>query len=400
MEIQNQTSTLIKLPTVSFRNIVSPYEERGVKTYIMVVNVKGIPESLEEWRGLNPRDPKTTSGVAKKIFETLKDNPDSFFFRNRGITLIADKVSFDNKTNMVELEMVDKGKNGLLDGGHTFRVIRNFVSELSEDKLSDFNAFVKIEVIEGIEDIDLATDIVESRNTSMQVRLQSLEELRKQYEEIHKILNGKPYENRIAYKEYELTDEGEAKDIDIKDILSYIVCFDVEAFDKGKHPIKAYSTKNSVIEHFKTNRPRIDKYIHLLPKILELRDEIYLKLPNAYNNSGGKFGRLTGVTEISGKPRLHKVELPFIGSDSNYRIPSGFIYPILASFRNLVKCDSKKCEWKKDPVEIFEELKVELASRVVEQALEFRNPNKLGKDNATWRLCYDLVEIETLKRNL
>ncbi len=391
-------STLIKFPAVSFRKIASPYEDRGGRTYIAVVNVKDVPGDFEDWRGLNPRDPKVSSGVSRQIFDTLTNTPDSFFFKNRGITVIADKVKFDNEKNIVELEMLDKATNGLLDGGHTFRVIQSYVEKLSKEELSDFDAFVKLEILEGIQDRDMVVGIVEARNTSTQVKEQSLEELRRRYSEVQRILSGKEYANRIAYKEYELLEDGSQKDIDIKELLSYLVCFDVEKFDGNTHPIKAYSTKASVVEHFK-DQPRVLKYVPLLPQILELRDVIYQSLPEAYNSQGGKFGKLMGIVEVSNRTRMDRVELPFIKSESSYRIPSGFIYPILAAFRNIVLVKGDRCEWKTDPIKFFHELKVELASRIGEQALEFRNPNKLGKDNATWGRCYDLVQLETLKRN-
>jgi len=393
------SSTLFKIPVISFRKIENPYEKNGEKTYIAVVNVKNIPEEFERWRKLNPRDPKLTSVVAVQIFNTLKDDPDSFFFRNRGITLIAEHALFNNKTNEMELEMTSNGRNGLLDGGHTFRVIRKFVGELPEDELRDFNAYVKLEILEGIKDFDAVIDIVESRNTSTQVKDQSLEELRKHYESIKEVLHDKNYKDRIAYKEFELTEEGSPKDIDVKELLSYLTCFDIETFDSNKHPVKSYSTKTSVVQHFSDNKERMLKYVQLLPEILELHDIIYLELPEAYNDQGGKFGRFTGVTEVSNR-RMSKTELPFIEKESSYRIPSGFIYPILAAFRNIVKCNAEKCEWKTDPVKLFGELKNELSKRVGEQAIEFRNPNKLGKDMATWRLCYDVVEKETLRRHL
>lgn len=395
------SSQLFKLPVVSFRKIASPYDKEGAKVYVAVLNVKDIPEEFEGWRKkLNPRDPKTTSGVAKKIFATLEDDPDSFFFRNRGITLIVEKTSFDNKRNILEVEMVDgKFRNGLLDGGHTFRVIREFVGNLSEEELKDLNAYVKLEILEGITDPDAIVDIVESRNTSTQVKEQSLEELRGHYEAIKEVLRGKPYADRIAYKEFELSDEGSARDIDVKEILSYLTCLDVEEFGRENHPIKAYSNRTSVIDHFKKHKDRIGKYIPLLPMILELHDVIYLELPEAYNGRGGKFGRLTGVTEVSNR-RMEKTLLPFLGKKSSYRIPSGFIYPILSGFRNLIECTKDKCTWKTDPIKLFEDLKDELANRIGEQALEFRNPNKLGKDKATWRACYDSVELALLRRNL
>lgn len=393
------TSKLIKLPVVSFRKIAGPYDAEGAKTYVAVLNVKDIPEDFEEWRALNPRDPNTDSGVSKKIFATLENDPDSFFFRNRGITLIAEKTIFDNQKNILELEMTDKSRNGLLDGGHTFRVIREFVGNLPKEELADLNAYVKLEILEGISDPDTVVNIVEARNTSTQVKEQSLEELRGHYATIKNVLADIPYADRIAYKEFELSDEGSAKDIDIKEILSYLVCFDTEEFGHDDHPIRAYSTRASVVEHFKKHKDRMMKYIPLLPLILELHDIIYLELPAAYNSQGGKFGRLTGVTEVSNR-RMDTVKLPFTGKESSYRIPSGFIYPILAGFRNLVKCNAEKCTWKSDPIKLFEELKFNLASRVGEQAIEFRNPNKLGKDKATWRACFDSIELAVLRRNM
>jgi hypothetical protein len=142
----------------------------------------------------------------------------------------------------------------------------------------------------------------------------------------------------------------------------------------------------------------MEKFYTLLPTILELRDEVYRELPKAYNLSGGKFGLLNGVIPLEEKKT--SVTLPFSGKTSEYQIPSGFIYPILAAFRNLVKIDDKLAVWKSDPLKMFEELKKELAERVGTQAKEFRNPNKLGKDAATWQLCYYLVQLETLKRKL
>lgn len=393
-------STLIKFPAISFRRIVGPNDDLKGRMYIAVINVKDLPESLSDWRKLNPRDPKTNSGVALKIQSTLKDNPEAFLFKNRGITLMVEKADFDNQKNEIRIEMTDRDKNGLLDGGHTFKVIRNYLDGLSVEEISEMNAYVRIEILEGIKDVEEAIGIVESRNTSTQVKEQSIEELKKSYEEIKNVLKDQSYSENIAYKEYELLEDGSKKNIDIKDILSYLVCFDIESFGGEKHPIKAYSTKASIVQHFRDKQDEMKKYIPLLPVILELRDFIYLELPEAYNHAGGKFGGLTGVSEVSNRKRMHKEKLPFTGKESSYRIPSSFIYPVLASFRNLVKIENGKCSWKANPIKFFRELKEDLAVRLGDQAKELRNPNKLGKDNATWGRCYDLVALETLKRNL
>lgn len=398
-------STLIRFPVISFRKISTPSDEKLGKTYIAVINVKDLPQEFDEWRALNPRDPKLSSGVSKKILETLENQPDLFLLKNRGITILVEGVDFDNQSNTLKVEMSDASLNGLLDGGHTFRVIRSFVDGLEQDELADVNALVKLEILEGVRDRSDVIGIVEARNTSTQVKEQSIEELKETFSAIKEVLKDRPYSDRIAYKEHELLEDGSKKDIDIKEILSYLICFDTESFDKGKHPIKAYSTKAVLVEHFSSRKKEMAKYVKLLPEILELRDEIYLGLPDAYNKSandeiGGKFGKLTGVTDTASKKRMGDVILEFTGKKSHYRIPSGFIYPILASFRNLVKVDGSSCVWKGNPIKFFEDLKFDLAKRVGGQAKELRNPNKLGKDTATWQSCYDAVALEVLQRHL
>ena len=392
---KSETSTLIKVVPVSFRHIVSPYDALGTKTYMAVLNVTNVPEAIEQWRNINVRDANVNSGVAKKIKSTLEDSPESFFFKNRGMTLLVKSANFNNKDNILEIEMSDATLHGLLDGGHTYKVIRNFIDNL-EDKTDEVPAYVKIEILEGINDRDQVVNIVESRNTSTQVKQQGLDELRGIYDDIKKVLADKPYSERIAYKEYELLEDGTRKDIDIRDILSYIMCFDIETFNDKKHPIVSYTSKSAVVDHFGSNHERMVKYVKLLPAILELHDTIYFTLRDAYNSTGGKFGRLTGIAELK---RTHE-KLPFINESSPLSIPSGFIYPILASFRNLVNISDSQCSWKTNPLNFYEDMKCELARRVGDQALTFRNPNKLGKDSNTWQSCYDAVKMEVLIRQI
>jgi len=395
-------SQLITLPIYSLRKIASPYDENGMTTYSVVVDVRNLPDEFENWRELNPRHADVKSGVAKQIANTLVDNPNSFFFRNRGLTLLAEKVIFDNQKNELSLVFSNKELHGLLDGNHTFEVVRDHINSLSEEQLNDCIAYLKVEVIEGVKDLEEAVNIVYSRNTSTQVKEQSKEELLKTFKEIQEIFRGTSYENRIAYKEIEFAEDGSKKDIDIKEVLSYLMCFDKETYSDEDHPIRAYSNKSSLVEWYSENKKngRILKYISLLPKILELHDVIYLDLPEVYNRTGGKFGALTGVIDTNSRKKMKSVILPFTGMTSKYRIPNGFIYPILASMRNLIECQDDKCDWISDPITFFREKEIQeaLASRVCEQAKELRNPNKLGKDRATWGLCYDYVEKTILKR--
>jgi len=380
----------------SFRKVFTSPEGEQKSIYVAIVNIRDLPDEIEDWLTINPREATRTSGVARKIQASLVNDPSAFVFRNRGLTLIAQKIRFDNQSGKVSLEMKDSAIHGLLDGGHTYRVIRAELTETEDDRDDLANAYVRVEMLEGFSDLNEVVDIVDARNRSAQVKEQSLEELRSHFEAIKVVLRDQPYAHRIAYKETELLDDGTKKDLDIKEILSYLICFDAETFTDTKHPIVAYSGKASALKHYADNRTRLERYIGLLPKILQLVDTIHLELPAAYIAQGGRFGRLTGVVTI--KSAKNNIELPYIGAKSEYQIPSGFIYPVLAAFRPLVNIGKKECSWKSDPIKLFEDIKETLAQAICEQAIEFRNPNKLGKDGATWRLCYALAALEVAKR--
>lgn len=389
------------MPIVSYRRIENPFEQEGKRMYVAVIQAKNLPRELDDWRKINPRDPSVTSVVAKKIRSSFEESPKEFFFKNRGITLLVEKASFENDTKELSIEFANEGIHGMLDGGHTYKIIQTVIDSLDDAEKDELNdAHVRLEILEGFSDTEDVVSIVEARNTSTQVKDQSLEELKGHFESIKNVLSNESYANRIAYKEIEFADDGSKKDIDIKEILSYLMCFDTEAFDGKNHPIVAYSGKGSVLNHVKQNQERLKKFLPLLPQILRMRDVIYAEMPEAYNDAGGKFGNLTGVIELSKKKNAEPIELPFISKESTYSIPAAFIYPILASLRNLVDCKNDKCSWKRDPEKFFEDMKVELIQRVVDQAKEFRNPNKLGKSKDTWRSCYDCIALEVLKLKL
>lgn len=397
-------TTLIKFPSLTFKKIETPINQSYEKSfsYMTTVHVKDLPNELNERRKINVRDPKLTSWVSKKIMYSLMEQPELFFFKNRGITLIAENASFDNKNNIVSIEMVDETKHWLLDWWHTFAVIQSYLDELPKDHSRENDAYVKVEIITGIDKIDDVVGIVEARNTSTQVKEQSLQELKNGYDAIKKILEDKPeYANRVAYKELEFDDEWEQKDIDVKEILSYLICFNIEDFDDKSHPIKAYSSKTAIVDIFKKNPDKLNKYIPLLPKILELWDTIYLNLPLIYNKQlNGKFGGLTWVLEVTWKKRRQNTELAYIKQESTYIIPKGFIYPVLAAFRNLVQLREDHVIRKEDPVKFFLQIWEVITERICERAKELKNPNKLWKDITTRRSCFDAVENQVLKRIL
>ena len=388
--------TTLTFPLASLRKIENPQKDSEARDYIAVVNIKDLPKELNDWRDINVRDAKLNSNVAKGIRETLENAPDTFFFKNRGITIVAAKIGFDSGKSILEISFDENERDhqGLLDGGHTFSVIRAYLEETKQPS----EAYVRVEIIEGITDENDIVGIVEARNKSTQVQEQGIQELLHKFDPIKDILADQSYKENIAYKEYELSDDGSKKTIDIKDILSYLLCFYTDGFDANNHPIKAYTQKKGIVTQYaedmddKKGKKTFKKFLPLLPKILTLRDIINRDFKNTYNSVNRKFASLEGAKNDSIST------LEFLGEEVDYRLPIAYVYPLLAAFRSCVQCEGNKCEWAVDPIELWERIRDTLISRLAEQATSHKNPDKFGKDSVVWGRCYDTALLEILKK--
>lgn len=392
--------TLFSVPVVSFRNLETPFAKAGYKDYYAVVDIRDLPD-FSDWRKINVRDPKLAGAVPSAIRESIHDKPDMFLFMNRGIVLSVESVTFDNKKSSIQIAMRDKNLHGLLDGGHTYKVMINERDGLENPQ------YVKLEILEGFKPEDI-TNIVDARNTSNQVRDESLMNLAGEFEGLRKALAGRPYLELIAFKEYEERSDGTPKPIDVRDVIAILTAFDRDHFDSETHPINAYRSKAACLQHFKDHSKSYKKIYPIANDILELFDQIQLNLPDLYNTvrgkggevSGGKFGRLTGVTTYKGKK---KAKLLFVDEESSYGVPSGFVYPVLGAFRALLEEKGGRYVWGKglDPVKLLKgQLGLKLADTIGNFALDAKNPSKTGKSPLVWQACYQAAEVTYLKSGL
>ncbi len=376
----------------SVRRLKTPFDNKGYRCFMTVVKAGDIPKELAEWRKINPRDTNPRDYVSKDIRRTISERPDLFFFLNRGLLVLAKSMKFDNQEGRVTLSLDDPNKHGLPDGGHTFRVVMDTLSETEDRAMHSLP--VRMEILTGFDDPSDVINIVEARNTSIQVKDISLLDAQGAFDGIKTLVAGEPYADKIAYSEYSIDREGKRKPISIGEVLSYLICFDVDAFDPETHPTKAYQSKWRVEEHFSENSERMARLYPLLKDILRLRDTIHQDLPRVYNSEGGdnaaaaKFGAVAGVT--GAKPRIER--LYFLDSWSDYRIPNAYIYSILASFRVLViKSGRSGYRWKADPFEVFQKQAGKLARRFGKYAREVENPNQFGKNVAVWESIYSVL---------
>ncbi len=387
----NMVPARFTFPVVSFRHLESPFEKQGYRDYHAVVDIEHLPD-LTGWRKINVRDPKLTGTVPNAIRQSVKDNPELFVFMNRGIVLSADSVSFDNRTSKLTLTMKDPNFHGLLDGGHTYNIL------LEERENLEVPQYVRLEILQGFKP-DEIPNLVDARNTSNQVRDQSLMNLSGEFEKLKKAIAGRPYEKLIAFKEHEVDEDGNPKPIDVREVIAILTVFDRDHFDEKVHPINAYRSKAACLQHFGDHKASYEKIYPLSNDILELHDYIQMYLPELYNKvRGGKFGLLTGVATYKGK---RKAQLLFIGQESKYGVPTGFVYPVLGAFRALLEADKKsgRYVWGKgmDPVKLLQgELGERLADTIGNFALDARNPSKTGKSPLVWQACYQAGQVAYL----
>lgn len=390
--------TSVTVPVVSFRNLETPYQRNGFRDYFAVVDVKNLPD-LANWRKINVRDPKLTGAVPRAIRKGFQEYAELFLFMNRGLVLSVDSVSFDTKASTMTLNFSDPNLHGLLDGGHTYNIVRDAI-----EGSNGVPRYVKLEILEGFETEDI-TQVVDARNTSNQVADESLMNLIGEFDDLKAALQSAPYFDKIAFKEFEYDSHGNPKPIDVREVVAILTAFDRQNFTDAVHPINTYRSKAACLKHFKENLPAYKKVYPLAQQLLELFDQIQLKLPELYNKargqiggvSGGKFGKLTGVAYRNGKPVS---ELYFLGVSSNYGVPAGFVYPVLGAFRALLEDKTGKYNWGHglDPVKMLDgDLGLKLADTIGNFALEAKNPSKTGKSPLVWQACYQSVEVAYLK---
>lgn len=387
---------ILKFKTKSFRKIPNPFYNsdnfiNNSEMYIMICDVKDIPKDIP--METNPREQKLNTAVAKKIRTSLiNERSNNFYLLNRGLTVSAKSVEYDNKNDLATIEFEDSNVHGDIDGGHTYKII------LEEQENLDYGEqFVKIEVLTGVEDI--FQELAAARNTSVQVQDKSIAELENRFNIIKRAIEKEPYYNNIYFK------ENENGDIDVADIISILNLFNIDKYpDKNENPIVSYTGKGQCIKNYiNTHKEYEDslknpyaKMNNIIPDIFKLYDHLEKNMRKFYSNgvSNKKYGLVTGVT--TRKDGKEPFKTKFYKEDIDYLTPNGFIYPILGAFRALLKEDENGYyKWRKDPIKIMDKIGPELVSNTINMSRELgNNPNATGKNKTLWMNLYMIVYME------
>lgn len=388
-------TTVIKFKVESFRKIPNPYANKdedsaGAKMFIAICDVKELPDNIP--METNPREQKLTTAVPKKIAKTLLDEENkSFYLLNRGLLLSCDDVSYNNYSNELTLAFTDYAFHGNIDGGHTYKIISE-----NKDKLNLDNQFVKLEILTGVEDI--FQNLAAARNTSTQVQDKSIAELENRFEIIKQGISSTAYGSSVYFKE---NDEGE---IDVADIVAILNLFNLDKYpDIETFPIVSYNGKKRCIDmyidyHKKYADGIENPFVKMQPimkDIFKLYNTIEVNMGEYYRqkNTSGKYGAVKGVTNTKGEPYKSKFEK----TDMQYTTPTGFLYPILGSFRALLEEKNGYYSWIKNPFVILDKVGKDIVETTVERSRTLgNNPNAVGKDSGNWKTLYMTVKFELM----
>ena len=375
-----------ELQVKAFKKMEDPTLSTGRAKYVCYVKADSIPAAFVNWMGTNPREQKMNTNVAKRIIKSLEDNS-NFHELNRGILMSVEDINFDNKSNIATIKMSDPMLHGNIDGGHTLRAILDNKVKL-DSILSDRYVF-----FEFITDLESPVDLAEARNTSVQVDLKSIEELKSSFEPIKKALNPLKFSDNIAYR------MNEEKPIDIREIIAILLMFNQDIYPNftqagilsDTQPIQCYSGKEASLKKFINldNRNKvIENMTPIIKDIFDLWDNVELTFADKANCSGKyrygsrKYAKYTG--EVIGKTVFYQ-------NDIKYIVPRGLMFPIVGAFRALVTKTNGNYSWLENPSTVWDNIGTNLASIILDEKTE--NPDVIAKNSNLWSNLFKEVYI-------
>jgi len=392
----------------------------------------------------NPRKPKANR-VTAEIIDTLKGTPELFQFKSKGL-LIGTASAKSLERNRFKVDF-SKGTEGILDGGHNMLSIGIYLIESAtgedwskriktwDDLMSawgenlgdimelgdelDFYVTTELlipsdETAETLEEFRIALiDICAARNNNAQLSLEAKANSKGFYDEIRsRFANKLPnLAKRVEWKHNEWESDDRTP-IRVRDLVSLAwvpltllekenCLSEKEAFDLN--PTLFYSSKSKLSELFDTlmsqddiasqqksgkfelHNTSVGSAFDVLVKMPELVDWMHINLPKSYNRNGGKFGGISAVK----KPKRGTALTPFFKKPTEFKVPDGFITPLVFGLSAIMEVKNCKVSWMVDPEQFLEKH----FDKIVEgfnMAITMSNydPQKVGKDKGSYNLAY------------
>ena len=400
----------------------------------------------------NPRMPKA-SRVTGEIIETLRGTPDLFQFKSKGL-LIGTSSAKALERNRFELGF-RKGAEGVLDGGHNMLSIGTYILEQAtgEDWTSsirnweqlmeawgeniddikeledELDFYVSTELLipssrgeDVLEEFRIALiDICAARNNNSQLSQEAKANQRGFYDEIRSRFDNKlpKLSKRVEWRlnEWESDDRTPIRVRDLV-VMSWIPlsaledadCLsEEESFDFN--PTLLYSSKAKLSEQFdrlmslediatqqkngkfELHNSAVGSAFDVLADFPKIVDWIHVHLPDAYNRAGGKFGGITSVK----KPKRGSAKTPYFQEPCKFKVPDGFVMPLVYGIGSLLEVDECEVRWRTDPIQFLQKHFDEIVEGyMVVITMASYDPQKVGKDKGSYLLARKQFQFATM----
>lgn len=381
---------LTRIPVTSdnIRSLKSPHDPK-VKTLYAYVALADVPNDLP--LSPNPRVPKPND-VIRRVKTSLESNSGTFHILNRGITISAKTAEYDNAEGILTLDIPDGEESyGILDGGHTYHVVREFVGlpERADQQ------FVKFEILTGVEPI--LHDIASARNFSKQVKDISLANYSHRLDWLKAAMG--EVASRVRWR------ENDDEPFDVMEYIQAVSAFDIKRYRNQSHPLEAYKNSGKCLDAAADGT--LGYLAPVVLDIIRLYDTIRHEWWSMYKTPdetgrGGRPGRLKEVQERkrgAGKllqfPSLIEVD----PQAALYHVEKGLCVPLLAAFRVLLELDPNDTpRWKTCPFKFWSQNGPALVRKVMEASDQRgSNPQVVGRDKTVYEALYESVELAYLK---
>lgn len=384
-----------QLKAKAFKKMDDPVNKSsGRVKYVCYVQSNTVPFTFDTWMLTNPREQKMTTNVATKIIESL-DNNQNFHELNRGILMSVNSIEYDNQRGIVTLDMENPEIHGNIDGGHTLRAI---LEAKNKNTLSD-DRYVFFEFFTGI---DSPVELAAARNTSVQVDLKSIAELENSFEVLKDGFKGTSFESRIAYKMNEHYNDDMVKPIDVREIIAIMLMFSQILYPhktsmgtiSESQPVQCYTGKETSLKKFlNLGKDKREEMVRSMSPIISDIFSLWDKVERNFATESNKAGKRYGTRKYSKFNNNSVVDYAqFSNAPLQYSIPKGILYPLIGSFRALVKVNEDKTySWVKNPIDVWNVLGGKLSSIILDEKTE--NPDVLGKNTNLWSNLFKEVYI-------